>query len=274
MKFKMKVSMRLNIIGMLVVAITFHSNAQDICASYLEKVIQPIAPDVLWGILANVPNVKGEYETTVAFEGRVADAMKPLAHQVVVEVPIQRKFITYNADKQIIDVQKYAFSNSTTKYDGVFGYGSPFYDKVEYGSENIDVVFSDSESTIGSYIGTNAMGVKIRVTKVKRITKSIFERKAGFNENLFPAQIKYDDPVVSWKNVPPDVAKKVKESARVAFVYVPKPPYFATGKFPWGDPTIQNPKEIDERIDVAIGDIQCALLLNSVGKVYAAVPTR
>lgn len=258
----------------LVWAITVNSIAQEVCSAYLEKIIEPMQPNVLWGILAKVPNAKGEYETTATFEGRVSDAIKSLAHEVIVEIPIQRKYITYNADKQILDVQKYTFSNGITKYDGVFGYGTPFYMKIKYGFDNIDVVFSDSDIVTGSYIGKNAMGVEIPVTKVMRNTKAIFERNAGAHEYLIPTPNKHDDPVISWKNVTPDIAKIAKESARAAFVYIPRPPYFASGKYPRGAPTIQNPIEIDENIDVAIGDIQCALFLSASGKVFAVVPTR
>lgn len=251
------------------------ANAQDICASYVAQTVQPVKASVLWRQLTGVPTVKSEYEASPAFEDRVENAMASIASPVVVEVPIQRKYITYNADANRLDVQSYAFSNGTTQYSGVFGYGTPFYESIKYGlSDNIHIVFPHEEKQLGSYIGTNAMGVRIRVTKVRRFTKVIFERGGKWGERLFSDLSQHDAPVISIVNVTPDMAKHVKATARAAIVYVPKAPYFAKGKYPWGGPTIEGPMEIDETIEVAIGDIQCALFLNSAGKVYAAAVTR
>lgn len=251
------------------------ANAQNICEPYLGQTVQPLQATALWKQLASLPTVKGEYETTPAFEKRVADAISSITGPAIVEIPIQRSYITYDADSRRLDIQSYAFANGTTRYSGVFGYGTPFYEKIKYGvSDNIDIVLPSEETHDGNYMGTNAMGVKVRVTKVKRFTKVIFEREGQSGESLFPNLIEHDSPVLSFNDVTPDIAKKVKETSRAAIVYMPKTPYFAAGKFPWGDPTIENPKDIDETIEVAIGDIQCALFLNSSGVVYGAIPTR
>jgi len=249
--------------------------AQDICTPYVEQTVQPVKPNVLWKQLANVPTVKSEYETTAAFEARVASTMSKIASPVVVEVPVQGKYITYDADSSRLNVQGYAFANERTEYSGVFGYGSPLYQKIKYGySDNIDVVFPYEEAQVGSYVGTTAMGVKIRVTKVRRFTRVLFEREGKLAEGLFPGLSQHDAPVITFSNVTPEMAKHMKATFRAAILYTPKPPYFAKGKYPWGEPTIEGPMDIDETIEVAIGDIQCALLLNSDGKVYGATATR
>lgn len=249
--------------------------AQNICAPFLEQTVQPVSASVLWPQLAKVPSIKDEYETTPAFEARVAKAMGAITAPVIVEVPIQREFITYNADANRLDIQSYVFSNGTTKYDGVFGYGTTFYGKIQYGSfDNIDVVFPHEEKNQGSYLGTTAMGLKIRVTKLKRTTKVIFEGKDSSTNGLFLSRAKHDAPVLSFNDITPDMAKHIKTTARAAIVFVPKSPYFAKGKFPWGEPSIEGPMEIDESIEVVIADIQCALFLNSKGKVFGVVATQ
>ena len=259
----------------LVLAGLSSANAQNICAPYVAQTVQPIKAAVLWKQLASVPTVKDEYETSPAFKDRVESAMGSITGPVIVEVPIQRKYITYDADANRLDVQSYAFANNTTQYSGVFGYDTPFYERIKYGlSNNIHVVFPHEEMQSGSYIGTNAMGVRIRVTKVRRFTKVIFERESKWGEELFPDISQHNAPVISFGDVMPDMAKHVKATARAAIVYVPKAPYFAKGKYPWGEPTIEGPMDIDETIEVAIGDIQCALFLNSAGKVFGAAATR
>lgn len=244
--------------------------AQETCGSFDGQTVQPMRANVLWKRLASIPNVKGEYETTAAYEARVANALGDLAGQVVVEVPVDTKFMVYDADASRLDVQSYAFSNGTTKYGGVFGYGTPFDGKIKYGSsDNKNVVYPSEEVQLGSYIGVTALGAKMRVAKIRRTTKAIFEREAQWGEGLFA------DPkaAMSFDNITPAAARQMKATAKAAIVYSPKAPYFAKGKYPWGEPTLEGPMDIDETIEVAIGTIQCALLLDGTGKVYAAAAT-
>lgn len=249
-------------------------NAKNICESYFDKNVQPVKANTLWKQLANVPKVRDEYETSEAFENRVLKAITSISGSVIVEVPIQRQYITYNADTKQLDIQSYAFDNINTEYSGVFGYGTHFYDKIKYGSsDNIDIVFPSEETQLGSYIGKNAFGVKVRVRKVARFTKAIFEREDEQNTGLFPNLSHNNVTVISLHDITPEMAKHLKTTARAAIVYIPKAPYFAKGKYPWGEPTIEAPMDINETIEVAVGNIQCALLLNQTGKVYGVAAT-
>ncbi|WP_260685056.1 energy transducer TonB [Variovorax sp. KBS0712] len=259
-------------VGVLTTACALFSQAyaQEACSSFDGQIVQPVRANVLWKRLASIPNVKGEYETTEAYEARVANALGDLAGQVIVDVPIDSKFMVYDADANRLDVQSYAFSNGTTKYSGVFGYGTPFDGKIKYGmSGNKDVVYPSEEVRLGSYLGVTALGAKVRVSKIRRTTKAIFEREARWNEGLFANP----KAAMSFDNITPATARQMKATAKAAIVYSPKAPYFAKGKFPWGEPTLEGPMDIDETIEVAIGTIHCALLLDSTGKVYAAAAT-
>lgn len=161
----------------LVLTSSSYVNAEDLCDRYIAQTVQPLQASGFWKRLANVPTVKGEYETTAAFEARAASAMNQIAEPVIIEVPLQRKYVLYDADANRLNVQAYAFANGTTQYDGVFGYGTPLSGKIKYGtSDNIEVVLPSEEKQMGSYVGISAMGAKIRVTKIKRATKAIFER--------------------------------------------------------------------------------------------------
>lgn len=251
-------------------------HAQNICAPYLEKEVKLTNVNDLWKDLAKVPNIKDEFETTKAFEDRVAAAIVLFKDPQIVEIPIDRKFITYDADTSKLSVESYAFKNLSTNYSEVFGYGTQFYGKIKFGySSNIDIVFPYEEKNNGSYIGKNAMGAEISVTRLVRNTKVIFEREAAIGEGVLTSS-KYPPhtPLLSYSNITPEIAKTVKTTARAAIVFVPKAPYFATGKFPWGEPTLKRPTEIDETLEVAIGDIQCALFLNAAGKVFGTVVTQ
>lgn len=250
--------------------------AQNICSPYLDQDVKLMNTNAVWKELAKIPNIKDEYETTKSFEDRVAAATEILSAPIIVEIPLDRKFITYDADESKLSVGKYAFSNLRTNYTSVFGYGTPFYGKVKFSYwSNIDIVFPYEEKKLGSYIARNSMGAKITVTKLARNTKVIFEREAIRDEGVLSSP-KYppNTPLLTYSNITPDMAKRAKTTARAAIVFVPKAPYFATGKYPWGEPTLTSPVEIDETLEVAIGDIQCALFLNATGKVVGVVATQ
>lgn len=257
-------------ISLLATAFVGMAQAQEACNSFDGQTVHPARANMLWKKLATVPNVKGEYETTAAFETRVANALGDLAGPVTLEIPLDAKYMVYDADASRLDIQSYAFTNASTNYSGVFGYGTPFDGKFKYGSsDNIQYVFPSEEVALGSYTGVTAMGAKIRVAKVRRNTKAIFEREAQWDEHL----LSNTGRVMMFDNISPATAKQMKATFKAAIVFTPKAPYFAKGKFPWGEPTLDGPIDIDETIEVAVGNFQCALLLDGTGKVYASAAT-
>ncbi len=247
--------------------------AQDLCSTPIGQHFSTVQPSIFWRKLAQVPTLKDEYETTASFQERVAKIMGG-EQEVALEIGVSSEFMKYDADSSTLHVQSYYFMNATTDYRNVFGYGTPFYNKVSYGIHNAAVVFPSEEANGGSYIGVTPLGVKLQVTKIKRLTRIIFERDLGREEGLFPKKGAHDAPIFSMSNINPEQARALKKNGRAAFVYLPKAPYFATGTYPWFGPSIHSPREIDERLEVAIGDIQCAVLLSPESKVLAVVPTR
>ena len=250
-----------------------NAHADALCNSPLGQDFVTVRPAVLWHKLAKVPTLKDEYETTASFQERVSKLMGG-EQATAVEINVSSEFMKYDADSATLHIQSYYFMNGTTDYQNIFGYGTPLYNKVSYGIHNAAVIFPSEEASAGSYVGVTPLGVKLQVTKIKRLTRIIFERDLGQEEGLFKKSGSHNSPIVSIPNISPEQARGLKKNARAAFVYVPKPPYFTTGTYPWGGPSLQNPREIDERLEVAIGDIQCAVLLNSENKVLAIVPTR
>ena len=246
--------------------------AEDLCNSSVGQDFPTVQPSVLWRNLAQVPTLKDEYETTASFQNRVAKIMGP-EQAFAVEIDTSPEFMRYDADSSTLHLQSYYFMNRTTDYRNVFGYGTPLYNKVSYGIHNAAVVFPFEEKNAGSYVGVTPFGIKMKVTKIKRLTRVIFERDLGREDSLFLKKGPHDSPIISIP-MSSEQARVLKRDGRAAFVYLPKAPYFTTGTYPWGEPSLQNPQEIDERLEVAIGDIQCAVMLSPDSKVLAIVPTR
>ena len=207
------------------------AQAQEACNSFDGQTVHPVKANVLWKKLATIPNVKGEYETTAAYEARVANALGELAGPVTLEIPLDAKYMVYDADASRLDIQSYAFFNASTKYSGVFGYGTPFDGKVKHGSSNnIQYVFASDEVQIGNYIGVTAMGAKIRVSKVRRNTKAIFECEAQWDEHL----LSNARQVMTFDNISPATAKQMKATFKAAIVFTPQGALLRKGQVPLG----------------------------------------
>ena len=244
---------------------------QDACDAYVGRVVKPSTFAAATAKFRNVP-AKGEFETTAAFEAKrtaiLGDATTPL---VILKSPEDRKYFAYDADAQKLRIAPYAFDN--TRFDSFSAFFSlGLHDTLDVGTDfNREVVISRTDTPTGSYVATNGFGARFPVTRVSRSTTAIFEGKQEFGVySLFVDSGDYIGEV----SMTADEARKLKPALQMAFVVVPKPPYFVTGRHSLGDITIRNPYEITESFSVLIADIQCGLLLDSGGKVLGSYPTR
>ncbi|MEJ5979126.1 hypothetical protein WG901_20910 [Novosphingobium sp. PS1R-30] len=244
------------------------------CSVYLGQVLALDSFATIAAKLRTIPTLKGEYETTAAFEARAAAARAGAPGKVIIRGMLDPEYLTYDADNGALKVQAYALSNYVANYSGVFGYGQPLYGKVDYGGlGNRDVVVADHEVPVGSYIGSNAFGAKVRVTRSTRLTQAIFEGKpAVYDEKLFVGQHKGTDAFIGAVPMTIAEARALKFSGKVAFVAEPKWPFFAEG-IHYGNPRFDNPNDVTNPTQVIIADIQCGLLLTGANRVVGAFAT-
>lgn len=114
-----------------------------------------------------------------------AAALSSQARQVI-SVPLDLKYVNYDADAQALNVSTYAIADTNTDYTGVFGFGTAYYDKVKFvASSLINIVTSQPEKVVGTYKAQNSFGAAIRVTRMTRSTQALFERAAKYGEDLF-----------------------------------------------------------------------------------------
>ena len=153
------------------------ASTRPACSSYLGTAVQAISIDAAFATLGKVPGVKSEYETRAQFAARQAAAAS--SAPLIIAAPIDLKYVRYDADAQMLQLSLYALDNRNVGYADLFGYGTPYDDKVAYGAfANKDVVIGEREGATGSYVGRTALGARARVTRVARITKAIFDREA------------------------------------------------------------------------------------------------
>jgi len=249
------------------------------CKNHLQTTINPISIDFVIRDLARLPNTKGEFETTVEYEARLRSLIGSIPTKFIVKTGIDPNQIDYDADTKILSIKSYAIDNTNTRYDDLFGYGTSTYGKIRYvRAPPIDIVISETEKDVGAYKGTNSFGANIMVRKIKRSTKVIFDRFAEYNDSLFFSSSSLAHSmlhiIVQFPDTAPGIARTMKATMQAALVIAPKAPYYAKGKVNWAAPTIQFPRDIDETLEVVIADIQCVLLTDQTGLVFAAIPTR
>ena len=245
------------------------------CDTYVGQTVTLSSFKSVANTLKALPTTKGEYETSAAFEARVAAARGTIPETVIIQGIFSAEYVTYDADAGVLKVQAYALQNLNTDYSDVFGYGSTYYEKVKYSSlGNRDVVVFQSETPTGSYVASNAFGAKTTVTKMGRLQQAIFEgEQARYNEDLFVDQAPGVEAMLGTVPMTIPEAQALKASGKVAFVVKPKWPFYAEGIHLW-DATVSNPLEVNNPIQVIVGDIQCGLLLTRANKVVAAYATR
>ena len=84
----------------------------ELCKGYVGQVAKPVAFAALAAQLSG-PAPKGEFETTAQYNARVAAASQPVPEgPVIITLPTDREFISYNADTGAMFVQAGAFSSA------------------------------------------------------------------------------------------------------------------------------------------------------------------
>lgn len=237
----------------------------ELCKGYIGKVVTPTPFSALVQRLSPPP-AKGEFETTAQYKARIAaNAFSPPTGPVVVTVPVDRDFISYNADTSLMFIQV-----------GAFGAGE-FSDLVDVRitgdvtvptgtPEGVRVPHGRSERLLRTYTARNGLGVAVKVSEFER-------QSTGFyfaSPTLFSFAKRPDAPVL-YVQAAPVQAPRLKQTLRVAVAFVPKAPYLFKGEFGSPVPTMRNPVSYENKLTVIYADPKCALALDPTGRVLAAV---
>lgn len=247
----------------------------------------PVIFDQVFAEVQGVPRFKDEFETAAQFTERQAAARAKCKERYLIAAPVDPEHVRYDADKQVLIVETYALTNTLATSDelgAVFGYGSELSKakaEVKYttlSSGNVMWIFPRERKDVGTYDGANAFGVKATITKQEGVSRGVFERQGAYEESVWvngrQPYVKGSPPVAFEIKADLEKAKALKQSGlRAAILVVPKAPFYATGVDHF-TPTIQAPYDRTTSVRYLVGDIQCAAIYDSEGKLLATRPTQ
>lgn len=243
--------------------------------------------ETVFNQMSQVPLARDEFETSEAFRIRSEAVSRKIPSHYFLKVPIDSKYVKYDADQQLFEIIEYGLDNVSMSSDGIqsiFGYGSSLREagvEVGHGSRNITLDFPRSEQFLGSYEASNSFGVSVTVSKYSKQAYGVFEREVDFSggESLWqsPRKDSYGSyplikPIFRISS-PPGEARKLKENLYGVFAVVPNYPYHTTGTG-YFKPTINVPREITTHFKYVFADIKCVAIFNLDGDLLASRPTR
>ncbi len=237
---------------------------------YFGKKISPTTFEMVQRQISRLPNIKGEFESTLSFNKRLSDMLSTLPEKYFIYIPFDSKYAEYDADEQKFKIKYFAFDNRSISYYDVFGEYTQFYEKIKYSDKNIDIVFPSKESIVGTYKAYTKSGKAVRVTRINKNTNVLFE---GPQTNLYYQDSSKSDIlkeyVIAEISATPDEARLLKPLLKAVAVIVPKWPFYVKEMAPYYNPSIQNPISINEDISVIIAQIQYVLIIDAANNVLA-----
>lgn len=262
------------VIALLSALLSQPAEALERCESYVSTTVTPKSFSTATAPLSKLPP-KSEFESTADYNLRVAGALSAdSSATLIISRAARQTYIEYDADRQQLRISMRAFGRHLDAF-GIF-ISSPYWSQLSPSpNENFDVVVSDPTTLVSSYDATNAFGVRTRVKKFHLVTSAIYDHAGtGDRADLFPSATEQNGFFVGEIPMTATQAKLLKPVISLAFVVVPKWPFWYSGSRIAASPTLDNPQQISERYSVLIADIQCGLVLDGAGKVLASYPTR
>ncbi len=235
------------------------------CESYLGRTISPQTFDKVVMRVAAIPS-KGKSEAAVQYESRKAAALpSALEPLIIAKEPEAQHYFQYDEHAQSLGVVEFAFANKSFNSRAAL-------EKAGY-------------SGLASEHGTDYKAVIEQVEKgpatgpLQITSRVIFQGPAPYNENefvsvhLFPAAAQKPYLVGSLPMTAAE-AKALTPHLKLAYVIVPKRPYFVEGEMNYRAIPHLDEVDIAEHFQVLVADFKCGLVLTDSGKVLGAYPTR
>lgn len=246
------------------------------CSDQVGRVIAPADGEEVARKLSSGTQARGEFETTDAYQARMAAAIERAPPSLFVGIPLDTKYITYDADAGAFAVQSYAVDNHNASWE-VFNKTAQLPWTFSGGSPYVDLVLISLEVVTGTYTASNAYGASTTVRQISRTTLGILERPAAGREDLFFPDRPWDPlatNVIANVPVPSAQAPIWRSKLKAAALIQPKAPFLVRGTKDWGAAKMDRPKETNETLTAIIADIRCVVLTDENNRVLASIPTR
>lgn len=239
----------------------------ELCKSYVGQVVKPAAFAALAAQLSS-PAPKGEFETTAQYNARVAAARQPVPEgPVIITLPTDREFISYNADTGAMFVQAGAFGagkfSDIVDVQVTADYFGLVPKELATGSA---IPHSMSERQVRTYTARTGLGLEVKVSEIERQSNGLYIS----SPKLFPFA-KSNRSAVAFLEAKPPQAQQLKLTLKVALALLPKAPYVFRTEQPGAAPTARSPVQYEDKLTALYGDAKCALVLDSANRVLASV---
>jgi hypothetical protein len=250
-------------------------HAQDPSACSSDRAKSALSVRKMLSILMGVGSqTKDEFETTEQFQARV-DAMvrATLARNnlspdnVAITINVPSIDVEYEADLQVLKVGvklsylPAPFDNTHallhTRYINLLSFSSMANYKNHIATDYIADNEEYSLGATGSYVGSNAFGLKKKVLETHASSIGLLVPNLG--SSGWPQGD--GDHRVTLPGITPDVARSAKDSFAVLFVGALQAPYVVTGESHIS-PTVRFPMEITTQQEVVRMTPRCAAMVN------------
>jgi hypothetical protein len=221
-----------------------------------------------------VAGVKGEFESTIAYNQRVAQAEQSLVGERYIEVEnIDRQSMTYNADSETFSLK--VSTVDRTPFDAWMSASisnriptiriSPFL--------NVASLLKSVDSDQQIYSGQNGYGAPIQIAKYSRSYFGIFDRNTSMRVRHLFRGAANENSEIGMIKVQTSQARHFKETFSAAFLVVPRSPMLIGISAPPSRPTMQSPEEVSINYIMLNADIKCLVIMGDTKNIVAAFDT-
>jgi hypothetical protein len=251
--------------------VTSVSEAQ-ICQEAVGSRLTPAAFDDVAAILERLPRLKDEFETTAEFEARQQSAAASLPGAFDVAVSFDTSEAVYDADRQLLSISSDAFADPIAvtwreAFDGVT-YSSSDAPDLLY---NLAVLVAQGETQTGTYQASNAFGTAVTVRQITRDLRVIFGGRAQYGETPFGRLSGRQRQFVWEYPIPATEARTLRDGLRGVVRLIPRAPYYSQSSETVVFPTISDPREVTQRVNLIAGVIQCVFITDADNQVLLSV---
>lgn len=248
--------------------------AQDQCSVASLQGLSPQGVSQALTGFKTVSLTKDEFETTAAYNERVAAARRQVpSGPILVSIP-QNALTKFDADAGQVTVSPYAIS--TTCLVSVYGlaaelkavsFGAPS----EYGEGSpycLTKIIKSEDA--GSYEATNGFGAKATVDKTNVKMEGLFFGMGDFGQPLLQGRDRFSSEPLFAFSASSDEARSLKDNAEIVLLVQPLPPFSGTGSY-LSTPTFKSPRETFFQVDFLVATPICVGIRDgSSGKIFAS----
>jgi len=152
----------------------------ELCAGFENKPVK-LTPFSFFGSRKEDFAPKGEFETTAAYKNRVSAAKNAMSGTYVLDMPVDRDFISYDADHKTLTVEVGAFGEGFISKEAGAEAAAWGIIPQEALNTGIELPYRQKEQVTGRYTAENAFGHSVVVKNVARQTSGLLS-----SSKLFP----------------------------------------------------------------------------------------